>query len=204
LTKDIVACLLNCSNNGICQNDSNGNYFCSCFQYYSGYSCETDLRKCSKLQCLYNGICTNLINGNNYDFNCTCRFPYYGKNCQLKQNLCKGVTCSKKGVCYTNETTYYCKCFKGYSGQNCELESNQVKTIKTVNNLSAYFSITFIVIFYSSILLLDICHYWKPIKKYFKRTFMKKTRKINEMTDQNVENTDRNSEEIKNEDYRTI
>jgi len=174
-TKDIVACLLNCSNNGICQNDSNGNYFCSCFQYYSGYSCETDLRKCSKLQCLYNGICTNLINGNNYDFNCTCKFPYYGKNCQLKQNLCKGVTCSKKGVCYTNETTYYCKCFKGYSGQNCELESR------------------------------------KPIKKYFKRTFMKKTRKIirydekiNEMTDQNVENTDRNSEEIKNEDYRTI
>ena len=59
--------------------------------------------------------------------------------------------------------------------------------------------------------MLDIFHYWKPIKKYFKRLFMKKTRKIirydekiNEMTDQNVENTDRNSEEIKNEDYRTI
>jgi len=149
------------------------------------------------MQCFYDGICTNLINGTNYDFNCSCKFPYYGKNCQLKQNVCKGVTCSKKGVCYKNETRYYCKCFKGYSGQNCEIESSQVKTIKAVNNVSAYFSITFIVIFYGSVLLLDICHYWKSIKKYFKRTFMKKNKKIIKYDEENTNDT---AKEIKNED----
>jgi hypothetical protein len=203
--KDIIGCLLNCSNKGECKyNYLNDNYYCSCFQnYYSGYSCDIDLRKCSnnKLQCLYNGTCNNIINNNNnYDFNCTCKYPYYGRNCQFKQNLCKGITCSNKGVCYNNETTsYYCKCFKGYSGQICEIESNQAKTIKTVNNVSAYFSITFIVIFYASILLLDICHYWKPIKKYFKRIFVKKTKRI-VIHEQNDEETVQNEPQIDEQD----
>lgn len=99
------------------------------------------------MQCLYDGICTNLIEESNYDFNCTCKFPYYGKNCQLKQNLCKEITCSNQGICYTNETTYYCKCFNGYSGQLCEIQSSQAKTIKTISNLSAYISIIFILLY---------------------------------------------------------
>ena len=163
--KDIVACLLNCSNNGVCQNDSNENYFCSCFDNYSGYSCDNDLRKCSKIQCLNNGTCINLINESNYDFNSTCKFPYYGRNCQSKQNLCKKITCSNQGICHTNETTYYCKCFNGYSGQLCEIQSSQAKTIQAISNGSAYISIIFIVIFFILILLLDICHYWINVKR---------------------------------------
>jgi hypothetical protein len=169
--KDIVACLLNCSNNGICKNDSNENYFCSCFKYYSGNSCENDLRLCSKLKCLNNGTCLNIIineNSNNYDFNCQCEPFYYGKNCELKVNLCQNVTCSNKGVCYKNKTSYYCKCFKGYTGQLCQIESNQSKTIKTINNMSAYLSIVIFGLFFISILLLDICHYWNPIKRNIK------------------------------------
>ena len=170
-SRDVVACLLNCSNNGECKTDSNETiYFCSCNQYFTGESCEKDLRLCSnKLQCLNNGTCLNIINAsnnnNNYDFNCTCdpKSIYYGRNCELKLNICQNVTCSQKGICYINNTNnyyYYCKCFIGYTGQSCQFESNQAKTIKTINNMSAYISIIIIVAFFISILLLDLCHYW--------------------------------------------
>ena len=192
----ITQCLLNCSNNGKCiYNPIKNSFICDCIQNYTGSSCQIDKRPCNsnKLQCINNGEC---INNNDYNFTCNCSYPFYGNRCQFKQNLCKGITCSNKGVCYNNKTSYYCKCFKGYSGQICEIESNQAKTIKTVNNLSAYFSITFIVIFYASILLLDICHYWKPIKKYFKRIFIKNTKKIVLNDVQNEQQNEEQTEQI--------
>jgi len=184
LNTEIAFFLRNCSNNGQCSYDAMSNSFvCSCFENYTGLACEIDKRPCNspRLQCLNKGLCINSrfdAIKDDYNYTCNCSYPFYGGRCELKQNLCKGVTCSKQGVCYANQTSYTCKCFIGYSGPNCEIESNQVKRMKAICNVSGYFSYTFIIIFYSSIVLFDICHYWIPIKRYFKRRFMRSTRKI--------------------------
>jgi len=173
-----VPCLLNCSNNGYCDLDSTTNekLICSCDQYHSGESCNQDLRKCSNLnQCLNNGICTNIqINMSYYDFNCTCQDPYYGRHCELKINKCKNIDCSRQGICIQNETTTYCNCFKGYSGRICEIISVELKKIKTINNVSAYVSIIFMILFFILIILFDLLYYWKSIKIYLKNKFKPK------------------------------
>lgn len=177
--KDILACLTNCSNNGLCTLDSNQNFVCSCFEFYSGKSCEKDLRPCSSCPCLKEGICTNILNTSVYDFECKCKYPYYSRYCELKINLCKNITCSKQGWCYVNETIPLCECFTGYSGKNCDIQSQELKRIKMVNDISGYLAITVIVLFFSMFICMDISKFFMQDKNKIKQTPRKK-RKVTE------------------------
>jgi hypothetical protein len=167
-TKDMTACLTNCSNNGVCALDSNRNFICKCFQFYGGAMCERDLRPCSSFPCMRNGTCNNIINSTNnlttYDFECKCQFPYYGRYCQLITDLCWNITCSKQGHCFMNDTKTYCKCYTSFSGENCEIVSDDLQTKRTIAFVSACVAITIICVFFGSIVFLDVTKYWIPIK----------------------------------------
>ena len=162
LNTDITQCLLNCSNNGKCAyNNETNNFFCLCFQNYTGSMCNIDKRPCNsvnKLQCINNGICIN--NNNDYNFTCNCSYPFYGDRCQFKINICKNITCSTKGICkIVNNTIPMCKCFNGYSGDNCEISNTKIMIIKAVSYTSVGISIAFFVCFISLIIYIDISRY---------------------------------------------
>ena len=153
---DIIDCLLNCSNNGLCRIDSNFIFYCECNQYFTGNDCSYDLRPCSrKFNCL-NGKCINKLEIIPYDFDCKCEYPWYGRHCELKINLCENMTCSKQGICYSNLTLPMCKCFPGYSGTNCEIKSQEMEFIQIINNTYAVvLYVLFILLFMFIILLLE-------------------------------------------------
>lgn len=179
--KDISACLTNCSNNGLCTLDSNQNFVCSCFEFYSGKSCEKDLRPCSSYPCLKNGTCINIINGSSYEFECKCKYPYYSKYCELKINICQNITCSNQGVCYLNDTQPLCRCFNGYYGINCEEISQELARIKLISNISGYLAITCIVVFLSFFVIMDISKFFAFLfdkDRLNKRKVIKKKNKI--------------------------
>ena len=118
---DIMDCIKNCSNKGICEINLNGEFYCECFEHFIGSDCKIDARLCSSLQCLNNGTCNDLIVNKTYDFNCSCLYPFYGQRCEKIYNLCQNKTCSNHGICVINKTHMStCVCFKGYTGDNCE------------------------------------------------------------------------------------
>lgn len=166
-TKDISACLTNCSNNGVCGLDSKQDFVCNCFEFYSGNSCDKDLRACSSFPCLKNGTCINKINDTVYDFKCECKYPFYSKYCELKINLCQNITCSKQGWCNVNGTTTQCKCFTGFSGENCDVMNQELKAIKAVSNVAAVVAITCIVMFFGTFIFMDVTKYWSSIRTLF-------------------------------------
>jgi hypothetical protein len=115
---DISNCLLNCSNNGICNLTSDEKFVCVCSEHFSGPKCDKNMRLCSRIQCLDpNSQCIDIINGTEYGFVCNCSFPNFGLRCENKIDLCKEKTCSNQGLCQVNLTMPVCKCFKGYSGE---------------------------------------------------------------------------------------
>ena len=132
--KDILACLTNCSNNGLCLlNKTNEKYSCRCFNNFNGISCQLDARACSKYPCLNNGTC---LNTNLNDFECQCNLNYFGLNCENKIELCQNQTCSGQGYCFENNSQSYCKCFIGYNGDKCEVENVSVKILRGVKLVS--------------------------------------------------------------------
>ena len=155
---DISSCLLNCSNNGLCQSNGNSSFYCECFEHFTEPTCQKDMRYCSQLQCLNNGTCDDIIDKINkkYSFNCTCSYPFYGQRCENRIDLCKEKQCSRQGICkIVNNTITVCQCFNGYSGDNCEIESTKIKIIKAISNASAIVSIVMISCFIFGIMFLD-------------------------------------------------
>ena len=159
---DISACLLNCSNNGFCQPDGKSGFYCECFKNFTELTCNRDMRFCSKLQCLHNGTCNDIIDKEKkiYSFNCTCSFPFFGQRCENKIDLCKDKQCSRQGLCkIVNNTFPFCQCFNGYSGDNCEIEETRIKVVKAVSNTSAIVSLVVIGCFILGIMVLDFQSY---------------------------------------------
>lgn len=153
---NILDCLVNCSNNGICVINTNGDYLCECNQYYTGKDCSKDLRFCSTLQCLNNGTCMNIIEDAKYDFNCTCSFPYHGKRCERTYDLCQNISCSHNGLCKMKSIQPTCICFPGYLGSHCEFLDSKTKIIKTVKTVAVYSAILIICLFILIVIFIDI------------------------------------------------
>ena len=159
---DINDCLQNCSNNGNCKLSSSDNKLvCSCFEGYSGSSCEIGTNPCiSNNPCLNNSTCTS--NATNL-YECKCdASKYYGANCENKIDLCLNITCSSQGVCEIDDLTKQpsCKCVKYYSGVNCETPSAELKSIESFVSFALVISIMFIIAIYLVFILNDLLNYF--------------------------------------------
>lgn len=69
-----------CSGNGKCTVASGGTS-CTCFEGYTGESCETEINECAEQSCSGRGSCTDLIAG----YRCKCRSSkHYGADCEFE------------------------------------------------------------------------------------------------------------------------
>jgi hypothetical protein len=159
----MTACLVNCSNQGVCKlNAQTLKYFCECNQYFTGKSCQTDERPCSQSnKCLNNGKCVNSQNLISFTCQCPQNGPFYGQYCEHIINLCENVTCSSHGYCKQSQNEIKCKCFKGYNGDKCEIESNSSKATKYVQWLATAICILFILTVCTLTISSDVLNYFK-------------------------------------------
>ena len=164
---DISDCLQNCSNSGNCKLSNNNKLICSCFDGYSGSSCNTITNPCiSNNPCLNNSTCVYAPNATSL-YECKCgQSKYYGTNCEFRYDLCSNRTCSDHGVCEIDEAKNmpFCSCFKFFSGSNCEIQSAELKAIQTIDSIALVISILFIIAIYAVFVLNDILNYFLCMK----------------------------------------
>lgn len=126
-----------CKNNGVCEEDANGDFKCKCMTGYTGKTCEIALGQdqlcvdgrceanhsyCASNPCENNGVCIDTPNG----FVCDCSGSgYTGNMCQYNIDECTNSPCLNNGVCFDNYGYYTCECPTGYAGQNCEHTVNE-------------------------------------------------------------------------------
>ena len=174
---DFSACLVNCTNNGVCILDTiTQKYICQCIVNFGGQSCQTDTRICSTFPCLNKGTCLDLILNNASSSKCQCVSNFYGINCENEANMCHNQTCSGNGYCTFNSSEITCLCFNGFSGMQCELEKNSVKILHYVQISSVLLCFTCIIITICIIIMNDMCNLF--IAKSKNKSHKKKTSKI--------------------------
>jgi hypothetical protein len=160
-TTDLRGCLVNCSNQGIC-NLINQTYACECNANTKGISCQTDILPCSRLnKCLNNGTCINSIDLTSFTCQCPENSPFYGQYCENAKNICENVTCSFHGYCTANQNETKCKCYNGFEGENCELELNLVKIVRFVQWTTTVICIICLIKFWFVIIGSDVLDYLK-------------------------------------------
>jgi hypothetical protein len=158
---DINACLINCSNQGVCK-FINITYICGCNANFIGKSCQTDERPCSHSnKCLNNSTCINSLDLTSFTCQCPKNGPFYGQYCENVKNLCENETCSSHGYCTQSQNETKCKCFTGFKGDRCEIESNSVNVVKSVQWLSIAICIFSIILFWCLVIASDILDYLK-------------------------------------------
>jgi hypothetical protein len=169
-TGDLSACLANCSNQGICTQNSLQQYICECSQYRTGKSCQSDTRPCSSNPCLNNGLCIDT--NNQTSFQCICPSLFYGTYCENKRDLClnSSICFNNQGYCKMNGSQPMCKCIMGYSGVNCEILSSSLAVRKSIINAATIIAIIVITCYILTIIGFDFTKYFllkekkKPIK----------------------------------------
>ena len=173
-TQDFAVCLINCSNNGVC-NFTNDKYVCKCFPGFIGDKCQTNTRPCSYYPCL-NGICTDILDLNKtilknqqvWDYFCNCSDDYYGRRCQTKINVCENETCSGNGLCFDNSSIPTCGCFKDFSGVQCEIRHPKLITIRKVITVSAAIAYLIIGLILLTLAIIDFTNIYFPKTKNIK------------------------------------
>ena len=173
----LTSCLLSCSNRGQCRQDSNtGKLFCACDEsYFTGDSCQYDIRPCSSLPCLNGASCSNILDTNLFSFECNCMSAFYGTNCQNIRDLCANVTCVKgQGYCRTHyvdfNPTATCICLIGYLGNDCSQKSSTLQVHITIVSVTSILAISIIVFFWAFILFMDYVKYFVIKSNRFKET----------------------------------
>ena len=125
--------------------------------YFSGASCQTDTRPCSKYPCMNDGVCADL----GLSFTCTCQSIFYGTYCENKVDLCLNSSCVKnQGKCFMNGTEALCSCFQGYAGLNCESLSESLKVTKTLISLASILAFVILSLFVFGVILMDCLKYF--------------------------------------------
>ncbi len=105
--QDMTGCLSNCSNRGQCSLNDENKFICKCEMFYTGDSCQTDVRACSAKPCQNNGTCIEVSKPGQEinDYACNCSSPFYsGLRCEIKFNVCWNKTCSMNGKCFNNNS----------------------------------------------------------------------------------------------------
>jgi hypothetical protein len=169
LDNDPNGCLLNCSNNGICE-FKDRKFECFCNQYFVGSSCDIDTRVCLRTNtCVNNSTCVdyslnNSLSLNEYYFKCESNL-YYGTHCEYKTDVCLNVKCSNNGNCVDFEDRSYCECYNNFYGEFCENQSASLKMIKSVSIVSACIAAILIVLLFLFFIFLDL---FKVARKKFR------------------------------------
>ena len=162
--QDINGCLSNCSNNGVClQDQQTQKYKCLCDSYFTGSSCNFDVRPCFHNPCLNNASCslTYSIDNKTLGYVCQCSDLFSGTNCETVKDVCQNETCSGNGVCVKNSNNKPgCECYQYFSGDKCETEGVTLKTMKKVRDASGIIAIIFVISFYILIALSDLSNYF--------------------------------------------
>jgi hypothetical protein len=167
---DFSACLVNCSNQGICVLNSLDKYICQCNEYSTGLACQGDSRPCSSNPCLNNGTCSNINDNQTSLFQCTCQNNlYFGTYCENKVDLCLNKTdiClnEQQGYCIMIGSEPMCKCKNGYSGIKCEIMSTSLIVKKVIINVSTIIVIITMIGFIILVLFFDYTKYFMIRKK---------------------------------------
>lgn len=174
-TIDITDCLSNCSQNGICKYlQIYDKFSCNCDSFFSGTTCSSDTRPCSKNPCLNNGTCVqNLTDPTQTSYYCECGVYYKGKKCESKINVCENETCSGHGSCVDENNEPKCKCFNSFYGKQCETMSEGLVRIKAVTSFATITAIIIICLFYLMFIAMDLTRIYL-IEKRYKRHNKKK------------------------------
>ena len=181
LNNDPVGCLLNCSNNGVCEL-KNQKFQCLCKQYFVGSSCDIDTRIClTSNTCLNNSTCIDYsLNAslNSNEFYCKCENNlFYGTHCEHKLDICLEVTCSNNGNCIDLNGKPFCECYNNFYGENCENQTASLKIIKSVSMIASCIAAISMVLLYLLIIFLDLSKVAK--KKFRKRKTFIRFRYVN-------------------------
>lgn len=177
---DLNGCLLNCSNNGNCYKLNNF-YECICNEYFSGKSCDVDVRSCSSNPCLNDGICVNILNTtkSSWEYKCNCtKGIYEGENCENEINFCLNEDCNQNGNCISENGKAKCKCFMYYDGDRCENKSTELTIQKGIVKTAVITAIIAIVAFYSIIVIDDFLRYYVCKRKFIKKVKKHKKKKV--------------------------
>ena len=159
-TGDLSGCLVNCSSNGICYQDSiSGVISCSCTQNFTGVACNKDMRACYSSPCLNGATCVDIYSNQEFKYMCICDPYYTGSNCEKKIDVCINEKCSSHGSCADVNNTATCKCFQSYFGDHCENEEESLKMIKKVIQTTSIIAIITLVLFYLIFVACDL-HRW--------------------------------------------
>lgn len=123
-----------CSNNGVCVPFANNtDYFCSCFEGYTGKSCDTFINNCDSQPCVNNGTCISFLSS----FYCKCSSGFTGHTCETRLSPCLSQPCVH-GKCQTDSLeSYTCKCDSGWSNSktcNDDINECSAKPSRCLNN----------------------------------------------------------------------
>ena len=180
-TGSITGCLLSCSHHGSCSLNTYTNQIgCTCDQYYTGDSCQYDLRPCSSWPCLHGGNCTNIFTQNTTLFTCECESVYYGVYCENEIDLCLNSTCVKgQGYCKMVNSKVTCVCLNGYEGEKCDQKSSALKTQSTIVSMASILALVILGLYCCMILFMDYLKYFVIKEKRMKETKKKNKLKKN-------------------------
>ena len=111
--------IVNCLNNGICENKRTLAYECKCPSQWIGPLCnQLSSISCQTIPCAF-GTCILDTNG---QFSCSCKTEgYEGTYCELEKCNPK---CKNGGICQKDyvTNTYFCECLDGYEGTDCRIK----------------------------------------------------------------------------------